>query len=233
MAIVIPGVSQLYRRLSVLPMLGSRVKGPDLIMDPESSGPFAESFRLLALNSNAALAEATNKGVVVMSAFPEDGRSLIAANLASALAERGGAILHDGDSRATTPVGTMFSRDGVSSAARNEGSNARGSLPEYLREIVQPANRSQLWLTSARSSHPREAERLGEIVRTASGAGMITVVDSPPATISSEAFSLAQEAGQVIYVVRRVAQDMDVHRQVREQLRRLNADIIGLVMNEA
>ncbi len=233
MAIVIPGVSQLQRWLSVLPVVGSRVATPDLLMNPESSGAFAESFRLLALNISVALTERPSKGVVVMSAFPKDGRSLIAANLASALAERGETMLHDGDSRATTPIGTMFTWDGVNGAAGRQGSRDIVELPEYLRELVQPVNRAQLWLTGGRSSYSGKAGRLDEILRTASGAGIVTVVDSPPASVSSAAFSLAQEAGQVVYVVRRVAQDMDIHRQIREQLRRLNVDIVGLVMNEA
>ena len=233
MAIVIPGVSQLQRWLSVLPVVGSRVATPDLLMNPESSGAFAESFRLLALNISVALAERPSKGVVVMSAYPRDGRSLITANLASALAERGETMVHDGDNCATMPIGRMLARNGVNGASSKEGGNSIVLLPEYLRKIVRPADRSQLWLTGASNSHSPDTERLGEIIRSASGAGIITVVDSPPASLSSAAFSLAQEAGQVVYVVRRVVQDMEVHRQAREQLRRLDVDIIGLVMNEA
>ncbi len=224
MAVVIPGVNQVYRRLSALSLFGSRVKGPHLLISRESSTPFAESFRLLALNVGSALAQEPCKGVVVMSAYPGDGRSLIAANLAIALAERQPTILGDADSRATTPVGSMFKLEG---GGRSDG------LPDALRQVVQAADRPRLWLTATHQSHVDGANGLQEIIRAASSAAIFTVLDSPPATVSSEAFFLAREVGHVVYVVRRVAQDMEVHRQVREQLRRLDARIIGLVVNEA
>lgn len=230
MAIVIPGASRLHRRLRALPMLGSRLETRQLLMNAASSNPFAESFRLLALNVNAALADKAVKGVVVVSANPQDGRSVVAANLAIALAERQGTILHDGHSRAEMPIGAMFQHHNPSTGARDVGPS--GVLPAALAEIAQPAGGSRLWLTGARNSLPTDPTRLGEILRTASNAGLVTVVDSPPAKLSSEAFALAQEVGQVVYVVRRVAQDMDVHRQIKEQLQRLNAQIVGLVVNE-
>jgi Mrp family chromosome partitioning ATPase len=201
-------------------------------MHAGASDPFAESFRLLALNIHAVLADRTNKGVVVVSANPGDGRSLVAANLAMALAERQGTILHDGHARAALPVSAMFKSVVVSNGAHKNGGNPSGALPAALAEITRPAAGSRLWLTNARSPQPLESARLGEVVRTASSAGIVTVVDSPPARLSSEAFALAQEVGQVVYVVRRVAQDMDMHRQIKEQLQRLNADVVALVVNE-
>lgn len=224
MAVLIPGVNQVYRRLRVLPLVGSRVKRPHLLITRESSTPFAESFRLLALNVGSTLAREPHKAVVVMSAHPGDGRSLIAANLAIALAERNPTVLGDADSQATTPVGSMFKVDG---GGRSDG------LPEALRQVVKAADRPGLWLTSTHQSHVGDRDGLQEIIGAASTAEIFTVLDSPPATVSSEAFFLAREVGQVVYVVRRVAQDMEVHRHVREQLRRLDAQIIGLVVNEA
>lgn len=222
MAVVLPGVNQVYRMLRVLPLLGSRVKGP-LLISRESSTPFAESFRLLALNVTSALAQEQGKGVVVISAFPGDGRSLVAANLAIALAERQPTVLDDADSQATTPLGGMFKQD----------SGGIDRLPDALRQVARAADRPRLWLTSTRGTHANGTNGVQEIVRAASNAAIFTILDSPPATVSSEAFFLAREVGHVVYVVRRVAQDLEVHRRVQEQLRRLDARIVGLVVNEA
>ena len=231
MAIVIPGANRLQRTLRALPLLGSRLEATDLVMNAGSTDPLAESFRLLALNVNVALADRASKGVVVVSANPGEGRSLVAANLAMALAERQGTILHDGHARAAMPVSAMFKPVVVSNGAQKNGGSPSAALPAALADIARPAG-SRLWLTNARSPQPLESARLGEVVRTASAAGIVTVVDSPPARLSSEAFALAQEVGQVVYVVRRVAQDMEVHRQIKEQLLRLNADVVALVVNE-
>ncbi len=208
----------------MLPLLKSRVKGPHLLISRESSTPFAESFRLLALNVGSRLAGEPSKAVVVMSAYPADGRSLIAANLAIALAEHHPTVLGDADSRATTPLASMFNPNG---AGRGD------DLPDELRQVVQAVDRPRLWLTEMHQSQLDGANGLQEIIGAASGASIFTVIDSPPATISSEAFFLAREVRHVVYVVRRVSQDMEVHRHVQEQLRRLGARIIGLVVNEA
>jgi len=232
MAIVIPGAIQLYRRLRFLPLLGSRLQEEEQLMNTMSTSPFAESFRLLALNINAALKDKPAKGVVVMSAYSGDGRSFVAANLAVAMAERQPTILHDGHSRADSPVADLFRTHSLTSG--NGGPSAKANqLPSTLGDIARPTHGSQLWLTGSRNPQPSDTDRLGEIIRTASDAGITTVVDTPPASISSEAFALAQEVGQVVYVVRRRPQDMDIHKRIRDQLERLDTDIIGLVTNEA
>lgn len=200
-------------------------------MNATSTSPFAESFRLLALNINVALKDKPMKGIVVMSAYAEDGRSFVAANLAVAMAERQPTILHDGHSQAASPVGALFKPQSLTSG--NGGASGQPNhLPDTLGDIARPTQASQLWLTGSRHPRPSDTDRLGEIVRTASGAGITTVVDTPPASISSEAFALAQEVGQVVYVVRRRPQDMEIHKRIRDQLERLDTAIVGLVTNE-
>jgi hypothetical protein len=225
---LIAGANQIYKRLRFLPLIGSRAIEQERIMNATSTSPFAESFRLLALNVNVALKDKPVRGVVVMSAFPDDGRSFVAANLAVAMSERQPTILHDGHSRAESPVGSLFNPHLLPSG-NNEG--PRG-LPSPLDDLPRSSYGPQLWITGSRYPHPSDTDRLGEIVRTASGAGITTVVDTPPASLSSEAFALAQEVGKVLYVVRRRSQSLEIHRQIREQLERLDAQMIGIVTNE-
>lgn len=232
MAIVIPGANQLYRRLRFLPMVRSRLLDEEQLMDSTSTSPFAESFRLLALNINASLKNKPTKGVAIVSAYPGDGRSFVAANLAVAMAERQPTILHDGHARAESPLGALFkprnlvSGNGASSATFDQ-------LPATLSQIARPTQGPQLWLTDSRPTHASDAHGVSDIVRTATDAGFVTVIDTPPASISSEAFALAQEVGQVVYVIRRRPQDMEIHERIRGQLDRLDTEIIGLVTNEA
>jgi Mrp family chromosome partitioning ATPase len=222
MEVAIPGVSKFYRRLR-LPLSRSRSKTPDLLMSNQSATPFDESFRLLALNVGSTLAEASHKGVVVMSAFPGDGRSLVTANLAIALAEHDRAIAVDAHSGGDRALRELFTP---------HDDAPRSDLPRGLQGVVEGTNRSRVWLAEAHESHASGVYAIQEIIQTASNAGIFTVVDSPPSTTSSDAFLLAQRVGHVVYVVRHVAQDMEVHRQVRAHLSHLDAKIIGLVLNE-
>jgi hypothetical protein len=76
------------------------------------------------------------------------------------------------------------------------------------------------------------SEDIGASTRRLSGSGVYSVVDTPPALSSSEAFALAQQVGRVLYVIRNRGQDMEAHRRVRDHLARLNVEILGLVLND-
>ena len=84
-----------------------------------------------------------------------------------------------------------------------------------------------------RSLAADSGEYIQKMIETASRAGLFVIVASPPARLSSEAFALASNVGQVLYVVRRRVQDMEVHGEIKEHLDRLNARILGIVLNEA
>jgi hypothetical protein len=61
--------------------------------------------------------------------------------------------------------------------------------------------------------------------------GITLVVDTPAATLSSAAFSIAAAASATIYVARRGARS-DIHHDIRAQLDLLGARTLGVVFNE-
>jgi Mrp family chromosome partitioning ATPase len=152
-----------------------------------------------------------------MSAFPGDGRSYIAAHLAVALAEKGPALLVAQSADAATLTGRID--------ARRNGS--AGAVPDALKDTARSTDYPGLYFHALQHT----GGGLSEIVAQASAAGFHTVVDSPSALTSSNAFLLAREVGNVIYVVTEKVQDLDVHRQIRDQLNRLGVGILGLVLN--
>src|SRR5439155_19829140 len=54
---------------------------------PVGGRPMVETFRLLALNISRMIATSNRRAIAVMSAWPNDGRSLVSASLARALSE--------------------------------------------------------------------------------------------------------------------------------------------------
>lgn len=215
MKVDVPGVNRLSQAVKSLP----GVKATKTEAAPPR-GASMEAFRLLAMNVHILLPQEGTRGVAIMSANAGDGRSFVAANLAIALAEETPAMLVEQISD------QMPLRERLS--ARRNGKNA--TLPEGLRDSVLETDFQNVFLhTPARTA---VNGGLSQTAETASGAGFITVVDTPPAAMSSGAFLLAREVGHVIYIVKRKPQDMDVHRQIREQLERLDVKIIGLLINE-
>jgi Mrp family chromosome partitioning ATPase len=186
----------------------------------QPKSPLAESFHLLAANVETLLAESERRALVVVSPSPGDGRSLVAANLAIALAEEHRVLLIDEERRTLSGLflsGETMRRDGI---------------PPSLRRSVLETNQAGIYIKPGTEGETHVQYNLVKTIDVAEADGMYTIIDSPPASQSSEAFWLAQRAGSVLYVVRKDAVPMDVHREIRKHLERLNAKIIGLVLNE-
>lgn len=225
MSVVIPAATQADRRRRFLGLFGAQA-GAQPLISRQSSAPFVESFRLLAMNVRMMLSDDPRRAVVVMSPYPKDGRSLVAANLAVALAEQDGVLLveeqHHGRSRGRSLSDLFLSGHGTD----------QDGIPAAMRRAVLETGEVRV------SFMPRPHDRAiapGELDRAiaqARDAGMYTVVDSPPALSSSDGFFEAQAAGTVLYVARRTTTDLEVHRRIRDQLERLNVSILGIVLNE-
>jgi Mrp family chromosome partitioning ATPase len=190
-----------------------------LLVSSNPEGPLAESFRLLAANVAALLARAARRALVVVSPNPGDGRSLVAANLAIAMSERHRVLLVEEDTRT---LSGLLSADIV----------RRNGIPPELARSVMETSQLGVYVKPRADGAPLVSEELNATIAAASMDGMFTIIDSPPALRSSDAFLLAQRAGSVLYVVRKDAGPLDVHRQVRKHLELLDAHIIGLVLNE-
>ena len=225
MKMAMPRPSQIYKGLKLLSPL-SRSTEPDRarLMSMQPTSAFSESFRLLALNMRVALADRPTRGVVVMSAYPEDGRSTVSANLAIALAEESNVLLVASDTAETSELQRLLV------AKRPDAATTR---PSSIPPTTHLTEHGGIWLLNGSTpAITATSNALRSIVMEASQDEVFTVVDSPPALTSSKAFLLAREVGQVIYVIRNRGQDMGIHRGIREQLQRFGVDILGLVTNE-
>src|SRR5512141_3114899 len=177
MSVMTP-VEGLSRRLGV-------GRAPDarraqLLISRHPSSPLTESFRLLAANVEALLAGNARRALVVVSANPGDGRSLVAANLAIALAEQHRVLLVDEDQRTLSRLflsGSTLGRDGI---------------PASLRRSVLETNQTGIYIKPGTDGAPQAPDDLASTIEVASADGMYTIIDSPPASQSSDAFLLAQ-----------------------------------------
>jgi len=185
--------------------------------------PYAESIRLLALNLRVLLDKGKNKAVAIISPRSGEGRTSIAANLALVMAESNNSMLVE-----SGPEDDLHLRHLLRMESRNGA-----DLPSAIPSGAQATGHRGVWLLPSGLSHLNHAESaLRSLLTDASRNGVYTVVDTPPATVSSGAFMLAREVGQAIYIVHRKNQDLAVHRQVKEQLDRLGVRLLGLVTNE-
>lgn len=178
---------------------------------PVTDQPLVESFRLLALNIDRLLEYPAHRSVLVLSARPDDGRSLVATSLVTALAEICPRVM-------LVKADPLGSDDGL--ASKISRSTEHGWVKVV--DCSRPGKTSQSEFVAGVTATIEEGLRLGAIV----------VVDAPACTTSTVAFHLAPSVGGVLYLARQRAESSDIHHDIRAQLDLLGANILGLVFNE-
>ncbi|MFO1300338.1 MAG: XrtA-associated tyrosine autokinase [Burkholderiaceae bacterium] len=203
--------------------------------------PTAHEFRIIkrpllanAFGRNGQPAARNGKRIMVTSAFPGEGKSFCAVNLAlSIAAERDhGVILVDADvARPSIP--------------RELGFDAQAGLMDWLVDgapdlsrLVLPTNIDTLSILPAgrRHEHATEllaSEAMGRLLGqlTERYPDRIVIFDSPPLLVTTEARVLASYMGQIVMVVEAGKTPRDAVTQALSTIE--SNEIIGLVLNKA
>lgn len=189
--------------LSTIPLIFDKtVRERGLISHLKQNGEVAESFR--TLRASLLLREDVRNAPVLMitSAGPGEGKSLIATNLAISLAQ---------DGRRTLLVGADLRRPVLSTIFGQE--RERAGLAEVLKGeiawkdalLAQDVQNLDVMLSGRIPSHPSELlgrKPLAEFLRAARGLYQHVVIDAPPVLGVSDALVLLPNADGVLFVVR-------------------------------
>lgn len=199
-----------------------RLAGPRRSKSPRAE--FAEAYRLLAVQLRPVIRQRNVRSLLIMGAYPGDGRTTLVANLGLALAETGtSVVLLDADTHHSSLAQVFPEAERTSSSESLHG----------LRVISGPPRDLILWEPARADGRPDSAPSFESAISAALQYADMALIDSPPCLVSSEAFSLAAMVDAVLFVVRRRRQDVDAQRSVQEQLTRLGVTVLGAVFNEA
>jgi protein-tyrosine kinase len=201
-----------------------------LVMLEDPRAPAAEAYRALAANLQFAYADRQLQTIGVTSAGAGEGKSTTVANLAIALAEGGRrVIVVDADLRRPS-LHTLFGLDrqeGLSNVLLGEGTQ----LP--LQDTSAPGVR--LLASGPTPANPLEAlssRRFEHVLAMARAQADFVLVDSAPAGGLADAAVLAPRLEGVLLVVSAGRTKRDEARRAREQLERVNANILGVVLTD-
>jgi capsular exopolysaccharide synthesis family protein len=191
---------------------------------------FSESFRALRTNLLFSSAQEGGKSIVVTSTAPGEGKTLVATNLAIALAQASQRVLLvDADMRKPR-VHEMFGRSQQPGLSNVMVGNAKAS--ESLRQTPVP----NLWLLPAGLHPPNPAELLGSKRFRDFLTSLVqhfdwVIVDTPPVMAVTDSSIAANLATGVLFVVR--AETTSRHAALRaiEQLQNGRAKFVGAVLN--
>ena len=195
--------------------------------------PVSEAYRTLRTNLEFFSLDEPIRTLVVTSPGAEEGKSTVLANLAVALAQGGKrVILVDCDLRRPTQH-TLFGLD-----------NATGLTTMMLDEAAQadPPLRETpvdgLRVLPAGPPPPNPAELLGsrrmkETLAALLKKADVLLFDAPPVLAVTDALVLAVQTNGVLLVVKAGGTTREHVQQAKERLERVNARIVGAVLNNA
>src|SRR5580698_10472180 len=209
------------------PDSGFEISAKEALATPNAA--FDEAIRTLrsSILLSAGL-EHHPRSILVTSASPAEGKSTVALYLAAAHSQQQRrTLLIDGDMR--RPVIKL----GVSND-RGLSDVVNGTM--HWREAVQtPYAYPDLDVLSSGPSSRRVADRIGTVLRSildeAEREYDLVVIDSPPLLGFAEPLEIAALADSVIIVARAGRTNRSAVASVVEQLKRVRANIIGIVLN--
>lgn len=206
-----------------------KTKSYFLVAAEEPRSPISESFRSLRTNLEFAGIDKPLRTVLVSSAGPSEGKSCVAANLAVTIAQTGKKVcLIDGDLRKPSlhKYLTVSNRVGFSDIFLNH---------RTLQTICKPWKDTNLSYISSGNLPPNPAELLGSekmtiILQQLTDLFEFIIIDSPPFLVADSSVIASQVDG-VIIVIHPGRTHEGSARLMMTQLNRVNARILGVVMN--
>lgn len=202
---------------------------PVVVRSPRS--PAAEAYRALRANLQFASLDRDLRTVLITSAGQGDGKTTVAANLGVALAEGGKhVLLVDADLRRPS-VHRLFElppAPGLSNALLHE----EGELPVVATTVPG------LSILAAGDPPPNPGEfvaspRLGRLLARARSSFDVVLIDTPPVSLVADAAVLAPSVDGVLLVVSAGRTKRDLVRRAKDQLEKVGARLLGVVLNNA
>jgi non-specific protein-tyrosine kinase len=199
-----------------------------MLADPHS--PAAEAYRSLAANVQFAHADRQLQTSGITSPAAGEGKSTTAANLALALAEGGQrVIVVDADLRRPS-LHTLFGLDRQAGLA----DVLLGDLAQLpLQDTAAPGVR--LLASGPTPSNPLKAlasRRFDEVLTLARAQADVVLVDTAPAGALADAAVLAPRLDGLLLVISAGRTKRDLARRAREQLERVKANLLGVVLTD-
>ena len=204
----------------------------ELIMLDNNATAAAEAFRVLRTNLQFAAVAHPVRAVVVTSPLPGEGKSVISANLAVAVAQAGfRVVLLDCDLHRPRQHHIFHLGNGLGVSTALLGIDGV-SLDQSLQAGPLPTLR----VMTSGPLPPNPAEVLGSARMRAildeigHGADLV-IIDSPPASVLADAAVLSRQVDGVLLVLHAGRTGHDVARRTVAALQQVQAHVLGVVLN--
>ena len=220
--------------LGILPYVEQtkNFKGSALLLSDGVPAAYAEACRALRTNILASTGATGNRSLLVTSAAPGDGKSVLSVNLAVALGRSGKRVLLvDADLRRPTLHGLMNCKQRPGLAEVLTGSRRPS-------EAIVSTSCSGVWLlpSGATLSNPSEqlgSKRFKEFLEKLTESFDWVIIDSPPVMAVTDPAVIARIASGVLFVINARRTKQRVAQAALDRLEAAGASFAGAVLNGA
>ena len=215
--------------LSLVPLLGKFATPHNYVIDKPTSA-FAESLRSLHASLLLSNVDKPPKMILIASAVPEEGKTIIAVSLARVVAGLGRkVILIDGDLR-RPEIHKLLGQDlkpGLVDVLAGEA-----TLQESLRK--DDASNLLVLPAGSQSTNPVDlfsSQQLKDILAKLAESADLVVIDSPPVLAVSDARTLSRLVDKTVFIVRWAETRREVATMGLKQIMDTGADVAGVVLS--
>lgn len=212
--------------------------GAGLIAHTAPKSAAAEAYRVLRTNIQFASPDKPVHTILTTSTSPDDGKSTTIANLAITFAASGSpTVLVDADLR-RPHLHRIFNLSNDTGLTTLVSEMARGREGEAARPPLQDTQIPNLKVLTSGPVPPNPAEilasqRMAEILALLRGSAEYVLIDTPPIIAVTDAAVLAPRADGVLLVINAGKTRRDLAVKARDMLRQVNANLLGVVLNNA
>ena len=220
--------------LGIIPILSelknNEVTGLNYYSDHKETG-FSENIRTIRTSVLLTGIDEKKKSILVTSSVPNEGKSVVAVNLALALSQMGKTLLIDADMRRPS-VAKIFSmqKDMAGLSHFIAGSAAMEKCVHFFEKDdlhVMPAG-----VIPPNPLELLSSEKFKKAIEALKGAFDYVVIDSAPTIAVSDSLVMSNYVRSVIYVVKADDTPYQLAADGIKRLRQVDAPIIGAVLNQ-
>jgi tyrosine-protein kinase Etk/Wzc len=202
-----------------------------LITHLKPKSPASEAYRTLRTNILFTKPSEDNRIIMVTSSGPQEGKSTSVANMAITFAQMGSkTLLIDGDLRRPMlhKLFQVEKQPGLTNILVG-----REKLIDTVRQVDQVPN---LDVLTCGVNPPNPAEQLGsvrmkELLNEARELYTMILIDTPPVIAVTDPSVLARTVDGVVVIIQAAATQRAAAHLAVEQLRRVDAPLIGVLLN--
>lgn len=220
-----------FNVLGIVPLDLQQNSQGGLVVQREPDSFASEIYRMIQTNLKFLAVQRQPKVILMTSSVPGEGKSLVAANLAAAMAQLGRKVLLiDGDLRKASQhtLWQINNKVGVKDVVAHKAPLAQ--------VVTQPMKQLDLLTAGTIAPNPLallDSPEMSELVAAARKEYELVIIDAPPLAVTADVLTLSKLADGIVFVSRPGVVEQESAELAKETLynAHLEQQVLGMVIN--